>query len=123
MSNVLLARDRLPVSYTDLATISQTNSATASLSFTWPFGPLHGTQQRLPATPTASLSTTPSASVISLNNTGFVIAMMTPVNPLYLIGKWNNDKKAKNFFYRCSLNLLNFHCRTAPSFLILIFQP
>lgn len=93
MTNVLLSKDRLPASYTDLASISQTNSASASVGFTWPFGPLHGTTGRLTASPTASLSTTPSGSIISLNNTGFVVAMMTPVNPLFLLSRWDSDSQ------------------------------
>jgi hypothetical protein len=103
LENILRAKEYTPLNYSDLGSISDNASATSTISFTLPFGYLHGANNRNSFAPSEVLADSPTATVSSLNEQAFVALMMQPTNPLYIQGKWNagyNDKLLMMLFIK-----------------------
>ena len=91
LANILRSRDYIPVNYVDIPAISHTTSEQVGLTAGIQALPYRGASGSSTFTPSGMLTSSPTTSISSLNNSGFVIAMMQPVNQQYLVSKWNND--------------------------------
>jgi hypothetical protein len=89
LANIVRARDYVPLSITELSTITGTLSEQASLGLSVPFGGNYGSTPRGTATPSVQLGTAPTFSMAALNTRGFTLNIIQPISPVYVASKWN----------------------------------
>lgn len=90
LENILRARNREPLSYSDLSSITDAASSQGSVGLSDPFGKLHGASAYNSITPSITASSSPTANIASLNSQGFIITMMQPISPQYIVSKWHS---------------------------------
>jgi hypothetical protein len=90
LANIVRARDYVPLSMTELSTITGTLSEQASLGLSVPFGGNYGSTPRGTATPSVQLGTAPTFSMAALNTRGFTLNIIQPISPVYVASKWNS---------------------------------
>jgi hypothetical protein len=90
LANIVRARDYVPLSITELSTITGTMSEQASLGLSVPFGGNLGSVPRGTATPSVQVGTTPTFSMAALNTRGFTLNIIQPISPVYVASKWNS---------------------------------
>jgi hypothetical protein len=90
LANVVRARDYLPLSITELSTVTGTLSEQASLGLSVPFGGNYGSVPRGTATPSVQVGTAPTFSMAALNTRGFTLNIIQPISPVYVASKWNS---------------------------------
>src|ERR1700744_6253652 len=90
LANIVRARDYVPLSITELSTITGTMSEQASLGLSVPFGGNYGTTPRGTVTPSVQLGTAPTFSMAALNTRGFTLNIIQPISPVYVASKWNS---------------------------------
>ncbi len=85
--NVLRASEYAPLNFADLSAVTAAFSAQASLGASIPFGP--GPAIRGSITPGVQASVSPSLTLGTLNTQGFIMTMIQPISPTYVLSKWN----------------------------------
>jgi hypothetical protein len=90
LANIVRARDYVPLSMTELSTITGTLSEQASLGLSVPFGGNYGSTPRGTATPSVQIGTAPTFSMAALNTRGFTLNIIQPISPVYVASKWNS---------------------------------
>ncbi|HZB94180.1 MAG TPA: hypothetical protein VE397_22205 [Stellaceae bacterium] len=90
LTNVLRARDYLPLNFSDLSSITGSFALQGSLGLSlplqnFPHGLGYGT-----ATTAIAASSSPILTLGSLDTQGFIMTMIQPVSPMYVVGKWND---------------------------------
>ena len=90
LENVLRARDRAPLNFNDMASITGTIAMQESAGLSIPFGARNGSSLRSTASAGVQTNSTPVLSIGTLNNQGFILSIMQPVPPIYILSKWNN---------------------------------
>jgi hypothetical protein len=90
LANIVRARDYVPLSITELSTVTGTMSEQASLGLSVPFGGNYGSVPRGTATPSVQVGTTPTFSMAALNTRGFTLNIIQPISPVYVASKWNS---------------------------------
>jgi hypothetical protein len=89
LTNIVRARDEVPLNITELSTVTGTLSEQASLGLAAPFGGNYGTTPRGTATTSVQLGTAPTFSMAALNTRGFTLNIIQPISPVYIASKWN----------------------------------
>jgi hypothetical protein len=91
LANVLRARDNAPLNFNDLTTLNGSFSVSGSLGFTVPFGHFVGEPTTYPytASPMISGSSSPTLTMSTLNTQGFILTLLQPISPTYVLSKWN----------------------------------
>jgi hypothetical protein len=90
IANIVRARDFVPLSLTELSTVTGTLSAQANLGLSVPFGGNYGSTPRGTALPSIQVSAAPTFSMAALNTRGFTLNIMQPISPVYIASKWNS---------------------------------
>jgi hypothetical protein len=90
IANIARARDFVPLSITELSTVTGTLSAQANLGLSVPFGGNYGSTPRGTAMPSMQFSAAPTFSMAALNTRGFTLNIMQPISPVYIASKWNS---------------------------------
>jgi hypothetical protein len=90
LANIVRARDFVPLSITELSTITGTLSETATLGLSVPFGGNYGSVPRGTATPSIQLGAAPTFNMAALNTRGFTLNIIQPISPVYVASKWNS---------------------------------
>jgi hypothetical protein len=90
IANIVRARDFVPLSITELSTVTGTLSAQANLGLSVPFGGNYGSTPRGTVMPSMQVSSAPTFSMASLNTRGFTLNIMQPISPVYIASKWNS---------------------------------
>jgi hypothetical protein len=90
LANIVRARDHLPLSITELSTVTGTMSEQATLGLSVPVGGGTGTTPRTTVTPSVQVGTTPTFSMAALNTRGFTLNIIQPISPVYVASKWNS---------------------------------
>ena len=88
LSNIIRARDGVPLNITELSTVTGTLSEQATLGLSAPFGP--GTAARGLVTPAIQLGAAPTFNMAALNTRGFTLNIIQPISPVYVASKWNS---------------------------------
>jgi hypothetical protein len=89
LTNIVRARDEVPLNITELSTITGTLSEQATLGLAAPFGGNYGTTPRGTGTAAVQLGTAPTFSMAALNTRGFTLNIIQPISPVYIASKWN----------------------------------
>ncbi len=89
LTNIVRARDEVPLNITELSTITGTLSEQASLGLAAPFGGNYGSTPRGTGTASVQLGTAPTFSMAALNTRGFTLNIIQPISPVYIASKWN----------------------------------
>jgi hypothetical protein len=89
LTNVLRARDYVPLNITELSSVTGTLSEQASLGLSLPFGGTFGTAPRGTLTPSVQVVAAPTFSMAPLNTRGFTLNIIQPISPVYIASKWN----------------------------------
>ena len=90
LANIVRSRDYVPLSMTELSTITGTLSEQASLGLSVPFGGNYGSTPRGTGTPSVQLGTAPTFSMAALNTRGFTLNIIQPISPVYVASKWSS---------------------------------
>src|ERR1700677_1426837 len=90
LANIVRSRDYVPLSLTELSTITGTLSEQASLGLSVPFDGNYGSTPRGTATPALQLGPAPPFSMAALNTRGFTLNIIQPISPVYVASKWNS---------------------------------
>lgn len=90
LANIVRARDYMPLSITELSTITGTLSEQATLGLSVPFGGNYGSVPRGTATPSIQLGAAPTFNMAALNTRGFTLNIIQPISPVYVASKWNS---------------------------------
>ena len=89
LTNIVRARDEVPLNITELSTVTGTLSEQASLGIAAPFGGNYGSTPRGTGTTSVQLGTAPTFSMAALNTRGFTLNIIQPISPVYITSKWN----------------------------------
>jgi hypothetical protein len=89
LSNIVRARDFVPLNITELSTVTGTLSEQASLGLSIPFGGGSPSTARGIATPSIQAGSAPTFSMAALNTRGFTLNIIQPISPVYVASKWN----------------------------------
>jgi hypothetical protein len=89
LTNIVRARDEVPLNITELSTVTGTLSELATLGVAAPFGGNYGSTPRGTGTASVQLGTAPTFSMAALNTRGFTLNIIQPVSPVYIASKWN----------------------------------
>ena len=89
VTNILRARDYVPINVSELSTITGSLSAQATLGASIPFGPHQSGSNTL--SPQLSVGSTPTFNMADINTSGFELSMMQPVSPIYVATKSNSN--------------------------------
>ncbi len=89
LANVLRARDKSPLSFSELPTISGALSMKTTAGLSLPFGPLQGSDARKTFTPGVEFSSSPTFDTQSINNQAFTLSLLQPVSPAYIQSLWD----------------------------------
>lgn len=106
--NVLRAKDRAPLHFSELSQIRGQLSVSLTAAATMPIGPLSHTTSRGSTTSSANVSAAPSFDIVSLDTKDFTTGVMTPITPQTL--KFFFDE---GMDYRLVLMLLSSGMRPA----------
>jgi hypothetical protein len=90
LANIVRARDYVPLSITELSTVTGTLSEQATLGLSVPFGGNYGSTPRGTASPSVQLGTAPTFSMAALNTRSFTLNIIQPISPVYVASKWNS---------------------------------
>jgi hypothetical protein len=95
LANVLRAKDKKPLNFNDLSSITGSFSLSNMLALPVPFGPLTGTvmgssAHRLNASPSVTGTSSPTITVGTLNTQGFMMTMVQPISTTYVLSKWDS---------------------------------
>jgi hypothetical protein len=85
VTNILRARDRAPLHFSDLAIVRGSLQENASVQATFPFGPLHGTNARNSLqVGGVSLQNAPGFDLSTLDTQEFTKGILSPIDPLFI---------------------------------------
>ena len=90
LSNIIRARDYVPLNITELSTVTGTLTAQTNLGLSVPFGGNYGTTPRGTVTPAVELGAAPTFNMAALNTRGFTLNIIQPISPVYIASKWNS---------------------------------
>jgi hypothetical protein len=95
LSNVLRAKDKKPLNFNDLSSISGSFSLSDTLGLTLPLGQLTGTvtgstSHRFTASPSVTGTSSPTIALGTLNTQGFMMTMIQPISATYVLSKWDS---------------------------------
>jgi len=82
VTNILRARDRAPLYFSNISLIHASIQGTASAGVTFPFGPLLKSTQRGAGVGAVSIQTAPSFDIAPLNTQDFTQGILKPIDPL-----------------------------------------
>jgi len=82
VTNILRARDRAPLYFSNISLIHASIQGTASAGVTFPFGPIFKSTQRGTAASAISIQTAPSFDIAPLNTQEFTQGILKPIDPL-----------------------------------------
>src|SRR6202795_3242207 len=82
--NILRDKDKAPLHFDTIPSIHETIQATASLSATYPFGPLNKSTQRNTFTPGLNLQVSPSFEIDHLDTKDFITGLASPIDPKFV---------------------------------------
>jgi len=101
LSNVLRARDYLPLNFSDLSSISASLQLQASLGLGFPLQNLPSSMGLGTGSLGLSSSSSPVLTLGSLDTQGFIMSMIQPVSPMYVASKWNDgyDRETLMFLF------------------------
>jgi hypothetical protein len=99
LSNVLRARDFAPLNFSDLSSITGSVALQASVGLNVPFGAAHGSSVRSAATAGVQETASPVLTLGTLNTQGFMMTMIQPVSPAYVLSKWNSGYDKQFLLY------------------------
>jgi hypothetical protein len=88
LSNIIRAREGVPLNITELSTVTGTLSEQATLGLSVPFGP--GTAARGVVSPSVQFGAAPTFNMAALNTRGFTLNVIQPISPVYVASKWNS---------------------------------
>jgi hypothetical protein len=99
LSNVLRAKNNLPLNFSDLSSITGSFSLQASLGLSLPLGSVPGAINYGSVSPELQTGSSPALTLGTLNTQGFIMTMIQPVSPMYVVSKWNDGYDKELLMY------------------------
>lgn len=101
VANVLRARDYLPLNFSDLSSITGSFTVQGSLGASLPLAAPHAANAFGIASAGVASSASPVLTLSTLNTQGFIMGIIQPVSPMYVVSKWNDgyDQQTLMFLF------------------------